>query len=311
VRHPNLFIVGAPKCGTTALHSYLGQHPEVFMSAYKEPHHFGQDLDPRYYVRDRQQYLELFTAASTESRVGESSVFYLYSRTAASEIKAAFPESDIIVMLRNPIDMMYSLHSEMFYQAKESEPDFATALALEEERKKGILLANVYNPTVLYYREVARYHLQLRRYLDQFGAEHVRVIIYDDFRRDVQRTYRETCEFLGVDPDFVPDFKILNANHYVRYLGLRRFLRQPPGLLRKAVKAMLPHQAARQALKDRIQEINTTFRPRPPLPVELRRRLEQDFLPEVTALSELLGRDLTHWCRESQSASSPPAVYSA
>src|SRR5882672_1680365 len=111
MRKPDCFIVGAPRCGTTAMYTYLGQHPEIFMSARKEPHFFGTDLSSPALVRDEQQYLSLFAKAQNEKRAGEASVFYLYSQRAAREIHAFCPSARIIIMLRNPVEMMYSLHS--------------------------------------------------------------------------------------------------------------------------------------------------------------------------------------------------------
>ena len=87
---PNFFIVGAPKCGTTALHAYLSQHPDVFMSDPKEPHYFGSDLDFRYRRRPSDaQYRSYFAGAGDRRRIGEASVWYLYSECAADEIGRA------------------------------------------------------------------------------------------------------------------------------------------------------------------------------------------------------------------------------
>ncbi|MFQ5570582.1 MAG: sulfotransferase, partial [Rhodothermales bacterium] len=110
---PDFFIVGAPKCGTTAMFRYLQEHPEIYLPK-KEFHHFGSDLRPPNYQgrnRDRAVYLSLFAGVTTEKRIGEASVWYLYSKKAAREIKAFAPEADVIIMLRNPVEMMYSLYS--------------------------------------------------------------------------------------------------------------------------------------------------------------------------------------------------------
>ncbi|NLF38083.1 sulfotransferase, partial [bacterium] len=105
MRLPDFFIVGAPKSGTTALHAYLGRHPSIFVPARKEPHFFGSDIVSPAFVRDRDAYLSLFAGATTEARVGEASIWYLYSKRAAREIKEFNPDARIIIMLRNPVDM--------------------------------------------------------------------------------------------------------------------------------------------------------------------------------------------------------------
>jgi len=134
MRRPNFFIVGAPKCGTSALFAYLNQHPQVFMAHLKELHFFGTDV--RYPARPTlDQYLLHFAKAREELRVGEASTSYLFSQSAAQEIRAFNPAARIVIMLRNPVDMMYSLHSEMLYWLNEDIEDFEAALEAEEKRK--------------------------------------------------------------------------------------------------------------------------------------------------------------------------------
>src|SRR5580692_5743985 len=107
---PNFFIVGAPKCGTTALNHYLSAHPEIFM-AKKEMHHFGADLKfgSQFFRRDRDEYLAEFAEGHGRKGVGETSVWYLFSREAAAELKAFNPEARVIIMLREPVEMVQSL----------------------------------------------------------------------------------------------------------------------------------------------------------------------------------------------------------
>src|SRR5271156_1339421 len=103
MRKPDFFMVGAPKCGTSAMAHFLGMHPEVFM-ARKEMHFFGQDLRlaPKFYRRDLPAYLAEFEGCAGQARAGEASVWYLFSSQAAREIKAFSPDAGIIIMLREP-----------------------------------------------------------------------------------------------------------------------------------------------------------------------------------------------------------------
>ena len=135
-RHrPDLFLVGAPKCGTTAFSDYLSQHPDIFM-ARKEMHFFGADLRfaPHFYRRDEAEYLAQFAARNNQRRVGEASVWHLFSKTAAAEIKAFSPEARIIVMLREPVEMMYSLFHYFRFDGNENLPTFEAALNAELSR---------------------------------------------------------------------------------------------------------------------------------------------------------------------------------
>ena len=139
-RRPNFFILGAPKCGTTALSEYLREHPRAFVSQPKEPHYFCGDFD-YYYApgqRSEEHYLRLFDAATDDHlAVGEASVWYLYSADAARNIAAFDPATRVIVMLRNPVDLVPSLHSQLLYMLDEDEPDPARAWELQEARRRG------------------------------------------------------------------------------------------------------------------------------------------------------------------------------
>ena len=132
---PNFFIVGAPKCGTTALHEYLQHHPDAYLPYYKEPHYFGADLVGSRFLQFRnkpkRKYLKLFRDVRGEARIGESSPWYLASNAAAAEIHRYDPEAKIIIMLRNPIDMMYSMWSQFRYSGNEQIEFFEEALAAE------------------------------------------------------------------------------------------------------------------------------------------------------------------------------------
>src|SRR5262245_27125154 len=125
-RQPDVFIVGAPRCGTTAMWQYLGDHPDVYMSPRKEPWFFCRDLrfsDP--IPRTLDAYLANFAEAREQARVGEASAWYLYSREAATAIKAFSPAARIIVMLRDPVAVMHSLHDLHVYAGTEDIADFA------------------------------------------------------------------------------------------------------------------------------------------------------------------------------------------
>ena len=136
MRKPDFFIVGAPKCGTTALCDYLNQHPQVYVSANKEPFYFGSDL-PGHLDWTQQNYLALFEPAG-ERTCGEASVWYLYSKSAAQEIRTFNPEARIIIMLRNPVEMAYAMHNQGLYNLTEDIEDFDEAVKATERRSQGL-----------------------------------------------------------------------------------------------------------------------------------------------------------------------------
>lgn len=291
---PDFFIVGAPKCGTTALNDYLAAHPEIFMCPRKESHHFCADWSPSY-LADRAAYLQLFDSAQDARRIGEASVWYLYAAHAAHALHTFNPHAQIIIMLRQPVDMIYSLHGHRLYIGSEDCHDFATALALEPARRKALQLPPWPYPVEgLFYRDVMRYVQRVERYFTTFGRDRVRVILYDDFRRDTARVFRETCAWLGVADNWLPDLRVINAAKKVRNYRLRNFLDSPPAWLRRIGGPLTP-RAWRHAFFKQIRSWNTAHVPRPPLDDNLRRTLQAEISPEIERLSQLFDRDLRQW----------------
>lgn len=294
MRKPDFFIVGAAKCGTTALYEYLSQHPDIFMSAEKEPAYFCTDLNPL--RRSEEEYLQLFSDAASQKRIGEASSSYLYSKQAAIEIKNFCPASRIIVMLRNPVDMLHARHAQMYYHCIEDIEDFGEALAAEQDRKEGRRPARPeHSIQHLFYRETAKYTDQINRYLDLFPADRVKVIIFDDFKSETARVYRDVCQFLDVDPTFQPTFRVVNENRKIRNRFLQELLEVPGPALRRIGRPLTPRWLRHKVMNE-LRQINSTTEPRKPLDVDLRRALQAELRPEVMRLSQLLNRDLSHWC---------------
>ena len=303
MRKPDFFIVGAPKCGTTAMDNYLRQHPEVFMALEKESHFFASDFHrPEWRFEKEEDYLSLFSSACDERVLGESSVGYLYSEVAAERIKAFNPQARIIIMLRNPVDLIYSFHSELLFQGFEEIESFEEALALESKRRQGLCMpqARFIARPLLLYRELGKFTSHVERFFELFNRRNVHVVIFDEFKKDTARAYREVCTFLGVNTDFQPNWRpgqgIINSNKRIRHQSLSRFLKNPERKALGYVKALLP-QPLRRSIARQLWSFNVKFEPRPAMSVELKKSLSAEFAPDVERLSQLLGRDLTHWSR--------------
>ncbi len=302
---PNFLIVGAPKCGTTAMNDYLAQHPDIFIPEIKEVHFFGRDLHiTKGALRDEAAYRGLFDEVQ-ESVAGEASVWYLYSKTAAQEIHAFNPDMKIIVMLRNPPDMLYSQHSQFLYNGNEDIEDFREALAAEPDRKAGRRIPpSAHLVDGLFYSETVKYAEQLGRYIDTFGRERIHVILYDDFRTDLEGTYRGVLAFLGVREDFVPEFAVINPNKRARSKLLRDFVQEPPESLKRLSRFFFP-RALRQRVMKGLDKANIRYEARPPLEPTLRRELEVRFAPEVAKLEVLLGRPLPWQSTQAEATLAP------
>jgi hypothetical protein len=294
---PNFFVVGALKSGTTAMCEYLGRHPEIFIPSSKEINYFGSDMGLRVPRLTEEQYLEWhYAEAADEKMIGDGSVWYLYTRAAAREIHAFDPDARIVILLRNPVAALYSLHSQFLYTGDEDLRDFGEAMAAEPDRKAGRRMPpGTSFPEMLYYREVAFYTDQVRRFLDQFGPDQVEVHLFDDFVRDTGSVYRSILRFLGVDPGFTTRFQVVNPNKEIRNRGIQDFLKTPPAWIRKMARSVMPGYERRERIRRRMIGWNTRNPARPALDPSLKERLTLEFAPEVKRLETLLGRDLSRW----------------
>ena len=314
-RLPNLFIVGAPKSGTTSLYEYLKGHPQVFMPEVKEPCYFAADLALDKsggflrYGADEDLYYRLFAAAGDAPVAGEGSTRYLYSHDAPSLIRAAVPDARIVALLRNPVDMIHSLHGHKLAAGTEDIAAFEQALAAEDDRRAGRRLPPLSNPKLATYRDRALFGQQLERWIDAFGRDQVRVIVFEDMVAEPARHFRELLEFLGVDPAYQPEsFAAHNVAHGARSPLARRAMNSDPAqwlawrLLPKVVGEVHAREMVRRfsqsGLRRRKAERST-------VDPELRRRLQDEFRPDVARVSELLGRDMAAFWFERAPVSAP------
>jgi hypothetical protein len=300
-RLPDLFIIGAAKSGTTSLYFWLAGHPEIYMSAVKEPNYFAPDLMPPgphllKHPDDQAKYLELFAPARDAIRAGEASVRYLYSRVAPSLIARVQPRPYLVVALRNPVEMAFSLYLHWRARGFENLVTFGEAVAAEEDRHAGRRIPAGANPHLATYLDRASYGEQLPRWIETFGRERLHVIVFEEMVADPARDFHRLLEFLDVDPDYRPtEFRAYNPAHAGRGNRLRRLAahRVPQTLLwgplatvigDARVRSMTARARRSPAFKRRIE--------RPTLDPGLRAKLEERFAPDVKRTSELVGRDL-------------------
>lgn len=293
MKKPNLFIVGAPKCGTTSMHNYLGQHPEIFMSDPKELHYFSPDVD--YFpqkIKGLSNYLQFFDSAGDAKYIGESSPEYLYSEVAAQQIKEFCSDAKIIIMLRNPPDMLYSLHGDLLLWKDEEILDFSEALAAQEERKQGRKIPKSSKSgkeiKFLLYFDWVKYSTQVRRYFKMFGKENVHIILFNEFVKDTASIYCQTLEFLGVEPDFPVEKKVKNPSKPLPNIAVRSFFRKYPNLVEK-----LESSSYADLVKFLFYDIGKFGQPQRPKKIdpELRLKLMKHFQPEIEELASLLNWD--------------------
>ena len=226
---PNLFIVGAPKCGTTFLYHYLKKHPDIYFPEFKEPHFFGSDLIRKNgaYDLSLNQYYDLFK--SDKKIIGEASTFYIFSKNAAKEIYNFNSEAKIIIMLRDLVDLVYSLHSQFVFSGDEVVEDFKKALDLEQNRLNGIDIPNqttVVNK-LFYTNNILDLPYNIQSFVDYFKKENIKFIFLDDIKNNPQKIYSETLDFLKIDSNIkISNFKVINKNKNYKLKFIRNFIKK-------------------------------------------------------------------------------------
>lgn len=301
MRGPDFFIVGAPKSGTTALYRYLSAHPAVFMPRMKEPHFFNTDLRSYYYVRDREAYLRLFSEALPgHRRLGEASVWYLYSREAARNIAAAAPDARLVVMLRQPVELFRSLHNQLLSNQIEDEPDAERAWRLQEERAAGRSIPRLCeDPKVLLYRETCRLGEQVERLLEHFPREQIHTALFDELETDPRGVYESVLAFLGLPSDGRTEFPKVHAAHRPRWSQLAELHRRGDRALRTGPARwlrplLLPLRPATRWLA----RANLETTRKSPIRDEFHRELLATFAPDIDRLAAATGHDLSAWKRD-------------
>jgi hypothetical protein len=303
---PNFFIIGAAKCGTTALYHYLNQHPQIYMSPYKEPRFFALEGEKpdfrgpadqwginRCRWTDIEAYRELFRDASHEKAIGEASTLYLYSPKAPERISYHIPDAKHIAVLRNPVERAYSAFLFMVRDSRETVSDFAQALREEEAR-----IAEKWGP-VYHYRQRGFYYPQLKRYFDRFDRDRIQVYLYEDLKSDPAGMVRSIFRFLEVDDGFAPD---VSAKHNISGVPTSETLQALYLLVRKqnpvksALRPLLPAGVRSRMRSRAVRGIQSRNLAKPPrMAPEIRAELSEVYREDILKLQDLLQRDLSGW----------------
>jgi hypothetical protein len=290
MKKPNFFIVGAPKCGTTWLHHYLSVHPQVFMPESKEPHYFNTDSNFRSFWR-LEDYEGLFRDASSEhKRVGEASVWYLFSSVAVANILKYQPDAKFIVMVRNPLTMAPSLHQQALYSLREDESEFSKAWALQEDRANGgHIPPHSRDPSMLQYRSVCSLGEQVTRLIGTAGRERVLVVVHDDLCMSPKDVFCGVVEFLELQPWSPDHFEIVNAARRIKHRRLKR-----AEMVLTAFKSRIGMRASSGILRGLWSWNRKSVAVRRP-PAKLMHEMASAFADDIQLLSDQIGRPLGDW----------------
>jgi Sulfotransferase domain len=311
---PNFIVVGANKGGTTSIYHYLRQHPEVYLSPVKEPHYFSKDIEVNLFkrefaqnklqdiekyvngdmheeyhaafIRDESQYRKLFKNVKGQKAIGELSTSYLYSTDAAQEIKDLVPNCKIIICLRNPIDRAYSHYRMNLWTGNSNEFDFYQALVDDYNH-----IPKVWGNAHLY-TEIGMYYEQVKRYIDIFGKENVKIIFTEDMKKNAAGVIKEVYAFIGVDTNFTPDTSTqYNEVYTPKYKNLTWFLNKSG--IRPLMKKFSPKFIKSIIVKTLYKGKSDKGEIPANAKAFLMGKLEQD----IKKLSTLLNKDLSNWLK--------------
>jgi len=298
---PDFIIVGAPKSGTTSLWGYLSQHPDVFMPEKKEPMYFCgykpgfqgplSEGYNRNMVVDKSEYLKLFFPAGPDQMVGEASTDYLSCPEAPARIHAWNPETKIIIMLRNPIERARSEHQHLLRDQHES-LEFIDALMLENER-----LVQGFVPLFCHIRR-GLYAEAVRKYLDMFGSNNVRIYLFDDLIADADKIYRNLLDFLELkyfeidlgqkwNVSGIPKSRLIQG----AYLLWNRAGKD--ARWKRIAQNLVPSREIRHRVRDALLRMNLEKGRKQTR--EENAYLIKKFESDIHDLERILDRDLGHW----------------
>jgi hypothetical protein len=299
---PNFFVAGAPKAGTTALHAALARHPELAMSAVKEPKFFLTNGPPaaqggpgdaktyREHVWRRADYEALFDGAPYGALLGESTPFYLYSQAAQRRIRAHLPHARMIGVLRDPIERAHSNWTHLWSAGLDPIDDFVQACDAED-RRVAAGWADFWR-----YKRLGLYGEQVQGLYSVFPADQVLLLRYRDLLTDPAGALNRICAFLGVRQGLISDLPRENVtahpDHTWRHRYLSRAVRTG-----SAITTALPGHPAKTMIDKLESSLQQGAAPRRPLTWAQRQALIPFFEADVRLLGDLTGEDFSDWLR--------------
>jgi len=294
MRLPNFVVIGAPKCGTTSLHHYLSQHPEVYVPKRKELHYFSYAHMQRFAAgpgdahilkplcATRQAYEKHYEKAGIQSAVGDISPSYLYYAEVSERIKAELGRPKIVVVLRDPIDKAFSQYMHLVRDNRET-LSFYDALMAEKQHERDGWAA------LWRYSESSLYAAKLKRYLDDFGIDRVKILLFAELSRNPHAVMRDLFHFLDIDPNFHPDTsKVLNKSGLPKSRALADFLAKP-NVVTAVAKKMVPESVS-STIRSALVNLNTGAKRQ--IDEKSRAYLRDFFAADVGEVEKLLGQKL-------------------
>ena len=293
---PNFLIVGTAKAGTTALHTYLQQHPQIYMTPDKETNFFafeGENIDfqgigdealKEFSITDLATYQKQFIGVTNESAIGEACPLYLYHPEAAKKIHDYIPNCRLIIILRNPVDRAYANFLHLIRDNRELFPNFDRALKAEQQR-----IENNWE-WFWHYTQVGYYSKQIQRYYDLFDRNQIAIYLYEDLVKSPINLLQNIFRFLEVDNNFIPDLSLRPNKSGMPKNKLLHQLLMKPNPIKTILKPLFP-----SSIRQKIQHRNLA---KPQISSITKQKLTQLFREDIVACQDLIQRDLSSWIEE-------------
>jgi len=296
---PSFFVIGAPRCGSTAVSDTLKANPNISFSVPKETHFLQQprrddDLDAW-----RRTYVDRYHPAlgASHQAMGDGSVSYIFSPEAIRRALEFDPRARFIAVLRNPVDMIQSFHQRLLYLLDEDQEDFATAWSLQGSRAQGRNIPRLCrDPRMLQYGEIGLFSRHLQKVFEAAGRDRCLVLLFEDLENTPRETYLEVLRFIGAEDDGQTAFVRRRESTGFKSRWLQRLLMNPPDWVLERVQGLSLRNVPRlKRLRKKLKRLNKRPLKSPELAPETQQLLREHFAPDVAALSALLGRDLSGW----------------
>lgn len=320
-----LFVVGAPRCGTTTMARWLQGHPEVLFPFVKEPHYFAQHdlrgLDKAELRRRiERDYLDhFFPAPDDRTKVAaDCSVSYLYAPEQLRPALDLWPDSRFVVALRDPLAMLPSLHKRLIFTGDEKLRNFEDAWAAIPDRAEGRRIPwSTIEPRWLRYDEAGRYATYVERLFDTVGKERCLIMLFDDLVDDPSGQHDRLIDFAGLSKMPSPPLHAERSGKGVRSIFLQQLLKRPPRVLlpylasirhharfdKKVGKKVKSESGTKpRSLRKRVLAWNKVPDEKRHIPVAVQRDVQQRLQGEIDRLGQLIGRDLGHWLQPKEAA---------
>lgn len=295
-RFPNLFLAGAPKCGTTSFYDWLAQHPDIYAPQLKEPVFFGSDLTSATGRRSEADYLSAYEKRGAQNYALDGSTHYFYARNAVAEIAQKSPDAKIIMALRHPAEAVHSMFHQLRFNGTENLEDFRASLDAEPERSKNPQPQRRGFPENLLYSRVYAMRDNVERFVGQFGHENVRIVLLDDMKNDPRGCLRTIYDWLGIDPAIAASTNIAASNGAKRARSrmVQDIASYPPAWMGKFTKPLFRPET-RYKVRSWLRKTNIADAQNPPMTADCRALLVERHADDVLWLESFLGRDLADW----------------